>query len=219
MTLSGDPQAWLDFIEDQVPHLLDLIIAAWSEMPANSADALEDPTTESLCRGLRRHRAAASLPFRIDTQLVELDPAEGEKQGRMDIVFSPMVPDEAYYFCLECKRLNVVQDGRRRSLAAEYVKDGVQRFVRLQYGRRVRHGGMLGYVLDGRIPEAIRNVRQHIENHRQALGLTVKDGLVRSRFAEHLDYVLESSHVRERDALPFLLQHIFVAAHGARLST
>jgi len=215
MMLSGDPQAWLDFMEDQVPILLDLIIAAWSEMPSIPADALEDPTTEILCRGLRRHRAAASLPFRIDIQLVELDPAEGEKQGRMDIVFSPMVPDEAYYFCLECKRLNVVQEGRRRSLAAEYVKEGVRRFVRRQYGRRVRHGGMLGYVLDGRVPEAIRNVRRQIENHRQALGL-LSGGLTRSRFAGRLDHVLESSHTREHDGLPFLLQHVFVAAQDAR---
>jgi len=213
MMLSGDPRAWLDFIEDQVPILLDLIIAAWNEMPPIRADALEDPTTESLCRGLRRHRAAASLPFRIDTQLVELDPAEGERQGRMDIVFSPMVPDEAYYFCLECKRLNVVQEGRRRSLAAEYVREGVLRFVRRQYGRHVQHGGMLGYVLDGRVPEAIRNVRRQIETHRPALGL-IPDGLARSRFAGHLDHVLESSHVREQHSPPFLLQHVFVAAQN-----
>lgn len=215
MMLGGDPCAWLEFIDDQVPILLDLIMAAWNEMPPILTDALEDPTTESLCRALRRHRAAVSLPFRIDTQLVELDPAEGERQGRMDIVFSPMVPDEAYYFCLECKRLNVVQEGRRRSLAAEYVGEGVLRFVRRQYGQHVQHGGMLGYVLDGRVPEAIRNVRRQIETHRRALRL-IPDGLVPSRFAGGLDHILESSHVREQHGPPFLLQHVFMAAQNAR---
>jgi hypothetical protein len=38
------------------------------------------------------------------------------------------------------------------------------RFVSGQYANVVRHGGMLGYVLDGDITAAIANVHANIEN-------------------------------------------------------
>ena len=134
MSFEGDPTAWLDLIDSQVPAILRLIMSTWEKMPPLPPEALEDPTTEGLCRALRKNRTSAELPFRIDIQVVELDPAAGQEQGRMDIAFSPMVPHEAFYFCLECKRLNVAQQGRRRSLGAEYVAQGMLRFVNRQYG-------------------------------------------------------------------------------------
>lgn len=212
MTFGGDPTAWLDLIESQIPAVLRLVLSTWDEMPSLPADALEDPTTEAFCRALRKNRSSASLPFRIDIQMVELDPGADQTQGRMDITFSPMVPHEAFYFCLECKRLNVTVQGRRRSLGREYVIHGMTRFVNRQYGDLVRHGGMIGYVLDSRVDSAIDAVRKAVKLRRHSLQIVGERELQKSSFLPDTDNVLESSHSRASAAQPFLIQHIFVPA-------
>lgn len=212
MNFGGDPTAWLDLIDSQVPAILRLILSTWEEMPPLLPDAFEDPTTEALCRALRKNRTSASLPFRIDIQMVELDPAVGQDQGRMDIVFSPMVPHEAFYFCLECKRLNVTLQGRRRSLGPEYVTQGMLRFVKRQYGDQVRHGSMLGYVLDSRVDLAVNAVQTAIQARHDDLKMVGEAGLRRSSFLPDMEHIFETAHVRDEAAAQFLLQHIFAAA-------
>jgi hypothetical protein len=211
MSFGGDPTAWLDLIDSQMPAILRLILSTWREMPALSSDALEDSTTEALCRALRRNRTSGELPFRIDIQMVELDPAAGERQGRMDIVFSPMVPNEAIYFCLECKRLNALIGGQRRTLATEYVTQGVFRFVRRQYGAQVRHGGMLGYVLDGQIDAAVNAVAVAVVAQKDGLRFIGEPILSPSRFLPDGAGVFETAHTRADPQQPFLVQHIFSA--------
>ncbi len=213
MSFGGDPTAWLDLIDSQVPAILRLILSTWEGMPPLAPDAHEDPTTEGLCRALRRNRTTASLPFRIDIQMVELDPAAGQDQGRMDIAFSPMVPHEAFYFCLECKRLNVTFQGRWRSLGAEYVTQGMLRFVKRQYGDQVRHGGMLGYVLDSRVDVAVNAVQTAIRARRDDLRIAGEAGLRRSSFLPQTEHIFETAHARDDAVSQFLLQHIFAAAN------
>lgn len=211
MSFGGDPTAWLDFIDSQMPAILRLVLSTWRDMPPLAPNALEDPTTERLCRALRRNRTSGELPFRIDIQMVELDPAAGERQGRMDIVFSPMVPNEAIYFCLECKRLNAMIGGQRRTLATEYVSQGMFRFVRRQYGAQVRHGGMLGYVLDGQVDAAVNEVAVAIVAQKNELGLVGEPNLSPSRFLPDEAGVFETAHTRAEAQQPFLVQHIFSA--------
>jgi hypothetical protein len=100
---------WADLIDPMVPKILTLVIASWEEMPSLAADEKEDRITEALCRTLRQNRTARDLPFQIHTQFVELEPADDESLGRLDIVFIPPINREDSYFCLECKRLNVVK--------------------------------------------------------------------------------------------------------------
>ena len=130
----------------------------------------------------------------------------------MDIAFSPMVPHEAFYFCLECKRLNVTIQGRRRTLGTEYVTQGMQRFVKRQYGDQVRHGGMLGYVLDSRVDLAINAVQTAIRAGQDNLMIAGDAGLRRSSFLPEIEHLLETVHIRAGSASQFLLQHIFAAA-------
>jgi hypothetical protein len=79
----GVPSEWIDLIDSMVPDILELIVAAWALMPAIGPDSREDPITEQLCRLLRANRSSANLPFRIDIQMVELDPrvCYGHKNG------------------------------------------------------------------------------------------------------------------------------------------
>lgn len=211
MTHVGSPAEWVDLIESQVPIIVGLVIETWEAMPPPAGNELEDRVSEALCRGLRQSRTARQLPFRIDTQLAELDPAAGQDQGRMDIVFSPPVPREDVYFCLECKRLNVREGGGVRPYFAEYVQFGMFRFIRGQYALHVRFGGMLAFVLNGDVPGAMAGVEGNITAHHPALGMAAPGVLRTSSAGPNYSWLRETEHRRGTDPDAFLIQHLFMA--------
>lgn len=211
MTSLGSPDEWFDFIESQVPAILALIIETWETLPPPAGDELEDVVSETLCRALRQSRNRCALPFRIDTQLVELDPVVGQDQGRMDIVFSPMVPLESIYFALECKRLHVRGAKGMRPYYAEYVQFGMLRFVRGQYASAVRHGGMLAFVLDGDTAGAVAGVEGNIRANLPALGMDSPGGFQASTGRPEDGRVRETCHRRNGHVVPFVIQHVFMA--------
>ena len=75
------------------------------------------------------------------------------------------------YLAYECKRLNVISGGKWRSLATQYVKDGVARFVSEKYAADLPLGCMLGYVMDGEINTARAKVHASISSLRDEIGL------------------------------------------------
>ena len=211
MTHFGSPEEWIDLLESQVPAILGLVIDTWETMPSPAGNEREDTVSENLCRSLRQSRNSCDLPFRIDTQLVELDPAAGEDQGRMDIVFSPLAPREDIYFCLECKRLNVREADEVRPYFAEYVQFGMLRFVRGQYACSVRFGGMLAFVLDGNVAAAVAGVERNISKNHGKLGMAVPGKFRPSTARPGDSRVRETGHRREADLGPFVIQHLFMA--------
>ena len=212
MRALGAPDDWLDLIASLVPDILELVRSTWKTMPPLAPDALEDSTTEELCRRLRESRTAADLPFRIDIQLVELGQSSDADQGRMDIVFSPLLPTEVVYFCLECKRLNVTKSGSTRSYATEYVIHGMMRFITGRYASQVQHGGMLGYVLDGNVVGAISHVSVVIGRRREELRME-RLCLVRQSSIRTADpSAKETQHWRGPAGGRFVIQHLFLPA-------
>jgi hypothetical protein len=207
----GSPERWVDFIETQVPDILTLVIETWEAMPPPAGNELEDRVSELLCRSLRQSRNRCDLPFRIDTQLVELDPAAGQDQGRMDIVFSPAVPREDIYFCLECKRINVRGENGVRPCFVEYVRFGMFRFVRGQYANSVRHGGMLAFVLDGDVVGAISGVEVNIRNLSHDLGMDNSGAFSESTARPTDARIRETRHRRDQHADLFVIHHLFMA--------
>jgi hypothetical protein len=207
----GSPDEWVDLIDTQVPDILALVIDTWATLPAPAGNELEDRVSEDLCRALRQARTRCDLPFRIDTQLVELDPAAGQDQGRMDIVFSPPVPRENIYFCLECKRLNARGENGVRSYFVEYVRFGMIRFVRGQYAASVRHGGMLAFVLNGDVMAAISGVEVNIAALVQDLAMDAPGAFLASSIRPNDARVRETRHRRANEATLFAIHHLFMA--------
>lgn len=209
----GSPDGWVDFIESQMPQILELVVGTWEAMPPPAGNELEDTVSDALCRALRQSRSRCDLPFRIDTQLVELDPAAGQDQGRMDIVFSPPVPREDIYFCLECKRLNVRDHsgGTPRPYFVEYVQFGMLRFVRGQYANSVRFGGMLAFVLNGAVPAAISGVEDNIRRMRAELAMNDSGSFRTSSIRPTDSRVSETVHTRVTQIDPFVIHHLFMA--------
>jgi hypothetical protein len=214
MSFVGAPSEWVDLIDSLVPDILELVSNSWGQMPHLACDAREDPTTETLCKLLRRNRDTGKLPFQIQIQMVELDPNEGEDQGRMDIAFVPLVPSESIYFCLECKRLNVCYGDSIRPYFSEYVKQGMLRFVRGQYAKIVRHGGMLGYVLDGKIENAISGVQLSLKAHQTDLEMKRPCEFRRSSIRPADPTTKETHHSRKHDTSIFQIHHMFVSGNA-----
>jgi hypothetical protein len=212
VSIIGASTEWADLIDPMVPEILRLVVATWEAMPSPGADDKEDDITITLCRALRQNRDARKLMFQIHTQLVELEPAIGEDLGRQDIVFIPPIPREDIYFCVESKRLNVVKNGKRRTYASEYITHGMLRFVTGQYSKAVRHGGMIGYVLDGNVTEAMTNVEENIQTHHVALCMTAPGTLQSSTILPTDGRARETHHRRAHETTLFRIHHLFMAA-------
>ena len=208
----GVPDAWLDLIASLVPDILQLVWSTWQTMPPLARDALEDPTTDELCRKLRHTRSAAELPFRIDIEMIELGESVDAEQGRMDIVFSPLLAAEQVYFCLECKRLNVKKSGSTRSYATEYVVHGMMRFIAGRYASQVPQGGMLGYVLDGDLARAVERVSMAVGRRWEELGMRSPGAMLTSSILTGVATARETQHRRGPGREQFVIHHLFAPA-------
>jgi len=149
------------------------------------------------------------FPFLIRREDLEFNLDLAKETGRKDIVFFPSCQEEIY-LCLEAKRLNAVISGVRRSLADEYVKEGMQRFVDGKYARFVRHGAMIAYVLDGNTYRAIQNVENNIRSRRSELRMDKKGGLVASTIRPDDRRAKETRHHRAHEKAVFCIHHLFV---------
>jgi hypothetical protein len=80
----------------------------------------------------------------------QFDPETRENDGRADIRVLPVNPhkgDKAYYI-IECKRIDAVNTTGSTGLNAEYIKNGICRFVSGYYSSYFGTNGMLGFVVD-----------------------------------------------------------------------
>ena len=141
----------------------------------------------------------------------QTDSGEMRLTSSEDIVFFPPANDEDIYLCLEAKRLNAAVSGVRRSLADEYVREGMQRFVDGKYARFVRHGAMLGYVLDGNTDRAMKNVENNIRTRLTELRMDKNDGFLASSIRPDDPRSKETRHRRAHEATIFRIHHLFMA--------
>ena len=150
------------------------------------------------------------FPFLIRREDLEFDLNIEKEAGRKDIVFFPSHREEIY-ICIEAKRLNAMISGARRSLADEYVKEGMQRFVDGKYSRSVRHGAMLAYVLDGDIGRAMQNIENNIQKRLIELRMNKKGGLLPSTVRPADSRTKETRHQSSHENGHFRIHHLFVA--------
>lgn len=213
MTIAGNPGQWIDLLDSLVPDIVNLVLDGWGLMGSIPPDSKEDPVSEELCKMLRSARSLSELPLQVHTQFVELDSqSQGVDQGRIDIVFALLVPDESVYFALECKRVRVTHtDGSVRPYYSEYVTQGLFRFVSGQYSSEVRHGGMIAFVLDGNVTTAMRGIVRNIKAKSAPLGLTAA-GVEASQYVPTNPSVHQTTHQRTVAAGEVVVQHFFMSS-------
>lgn len=212
MTAVGDASMWSDaFPEDLVPQVLDLVTETWEGFPKPAPDEYEVPLTRRFKCALKRAKDYRKLPVRIEREAAEDDPGTADELGRIDLKFEPAGSAlEEVYFAFECKRLNAQENGSRRTLAPEYVTEGMMRFVAGQYAASMRHGGMIGYVLDGRCDDAIQLVEQNICKRCANLRMKAPGSLARSSLRPDHSLIRETSHALD-GSRRLCLHHLFLA--------
>lgn len=211
--IAGNPAAWDDFFQQHlIPTVLDLVVRAWERMEKPGRDEHEDAISVKLYAALVTGKDRSRHAFLIRYQDVEVDTDLAKETGRKDIVVYPSTFEEIY-FCLEAKRLNALVGGVRKSLADEYVKEGMQRFVDGKYARFVRHGGMLAYVLDGRVTRALNNVEKNIRSHLKKLGMNSPGGFLTSSMRPDDAWTKETHHRRGHEITLFHIHHLFMAGN------
>lgn len=207
----GDPSYWDNFFQQNlIPSILSCVIATWEQMPKPGPSDLEDTISLKLYSALINTKDRNAHAFLIRYQDVEVDTDLAKETGRKDIVFFPSHQEEIY-LCLEAKRLNAVVSGLRRSLADEYVKEGMQRFVDGKYARFVRHGAMLAYVLDGDIHRAMQNVENNIRKRFVELRMDKNNGFLTSTIRPDDPRTKETRHRRSHEKAVFRIHHLFVS--------
>lgn len=133
--------------------------------------------------------------------------ASGNCWGRIDLRLIHGYRDDVY-FAIECKRLNVISNGGRSSLAGAYVEKGMMRFITGQYARGLDKGGMLGYVMDGNVLNAIDSVKGAIDSRSTALAMPSGTSLSTCAIRPNTQEVRETRHLPK--GRQFFIYHLFV---------
>jgi hypothetical protein len=211
MTIIGNSSLWAGTFPDYlIPQILNLVVAAWSNFAKPEKNEHEVLITKKFRACLRQHRDLVKLPVKIDREIPEDDLQTGEEKGRIDLVFiSVERVREDVYFAFECKRLNRVDSSNKRdSLAPEYVKEGMMRFVTGKYSSSVNNGGMIGYIMDGNTDTAIRSVNRNINKNRIHLRISNPNSLLPSSLIPNNLEIKETQH--DLNGRNFMIHHLFL---------
>ncbi len=169
----GDPQSWTGRFRSVDQRFLERIPTVWSKcLDILPQQPHEDRITENLVHLLSKDRVVRRL-CELHYQFVPFGmTSEGGVSGKGYIDIALILDQERdRYVAYECKRLNVYYNESRQSLATPYVKEGMMRFVTEQYSEALPIACMLGYVIDGDMPFARKQVWKAIVAQTSNLGL------------------------------------------------
>ena len=172
--LVGDPTHWIARFRSLDVRFLECVLAVWPRCVAVlPVEPDEDTITINLVDILSRDAKARRLFHHLAYQHEPFGyTADGwaYSKGKIDMALL-LDQERERYLAYECKRLNVVRNGRTRSLATQYVLEGMTRFITQQYAADLPVGCMLGYVLDGNVTTARTKVRAAVNSHSGDIGL------------------------------------------------
>ena len=146
-----------------------------------------------------------------------IEPNLGTQDGRNDIRFYP--PSHArqtIFFTAECKRLHVNTASGFKSLANKYVDEGVIRFAEGKYSSGLPCGGMIGYVMDDRMDQALQSVLREIEKKkwRSRLRLRAKAKTPSGAIQSHR-WSIDTEHRRSDGR--FTMHHLLLGVRARRI--
>lgn len=115
-----------------------------------------------------------------------------KEHRRADICFSI----SGFELVIECKRLKFAD--------SKYLNNGVERFVRLKYGKQDTHAGMIGFVIGGDIEKITTNLKAKVGDFYFLPGF---EYLLGKRCLDW-EHSFQSCHKRENNS-PLFLYHMF----------
>jgi hypothetical protein len=195
------------FPSEDIPSILQNLQSCCKTLIRQKPSEIENDLTKRLYLQLCRYSEYRTGPIEPhwESQVVVLDDDEPGITGRVDIRFSCGRGIETY-FPVEAKRLFVTYPkGRNASLVADYIDDGMMRFVTGQYGSKMTVGAMLGYVCDNTVSKARSALIGAIDNYAEKLRLTA-EGRWQESTIEVTPPVDETRH--ELDSRGFTIYHM-----------
>lgn len=213
--IRGNIDLWADaFPQHLLPQVFEMLFSAWETFKASSdkpqPDDHEVPLTQRFRPFVTRDRKARLLPFTIWRESPEDDLKSSKEKGRIDLRLLHGYREEVY-FAFECKRLNVMFGSGFRSLASEYVNEGMMRFITGQYSIDLPEGGMIGFVLNGDVKGARDSVDISVRNKCTELKMDPPGGLSESSIRPKDGKASETLH--HLDSREFLIHHIFLSSY------
>lgn len=191
-----------------IPQLFRCIIAEWPRFIRPHRN-LENRITHRFVAHLQ-HTLRGSVPFGFHPRQKLVSPDSDPESGEVDITVLAGL-DPLVFFGFECKRLNVpsVKTGRVHSNASEYVgEDGMECFTTGRYHGGGDSGGMLGYVMDGRVKHARHAVDSAVRRRAGHLKLLAAKQLHPADLAPDLTDVLRTRHRTQTGV--YLIYHLFL---------
>lgn len=210
MTILGDASVWKDSFRDElIPEILTMVSEVWTALTKPRPSEQERRITKKLCAAIMQSQQLKRLPLRLDYDSVLLDP-DGNTIGVLDLRLVSDGYSPESYFSFECKRLYACSrsTARVKALTDEYVDKGMQRYVDGQYAPRMKHGGMIGYVLSGTVPRAIGAVQRQIQSKYGRLKMASPARLRQSLMRPADPTAKETEH--QRAVGLFRLHHLFL---------
>lgn len=171
----GDPSTWADKFRSIDTRFLQCVVAVWRNCVAFlPVQPDEDTITINLVAILSKDPNARRLFHYLEYQYEPFGYTEdgiAYSKGKIDMAVL-LDQEREMYLAYECKRLNVIYNGKKSSLATPYVLEGLSRFVTEQYAEGLPVGCMLGYVLDGDVKDAQSKVRAAIVSRKTEVALS-----------------------------------------------
>ena len=135
--------------------------------------------------------------------------------GRVDIqikTIKTFIKTE-YYYNIECKRINKIKTRQQTGLNAQYIKNGIYRFVSNYYTTYCGVNAMLGFVVEKiDINDNINNINFLLQKH-YSICNTVKYLEVAS-FIPHFEYHYRSDHKDSDNKIITLYHLMFDFSHN-----
>lgn len=214
-SIVGNTGSWKKdlFPDALIPDILELVVETWKIFKKPNRLDHEVPISRAFTDKLRLEKNRnGDLPFKIWYELPEIDTTD-DADGRIDICFDYIgTPREDVYFAFECKRLRIPYPSLSRPATnnSDYVGDqGMMCFVTGRYGGSVANGGMIGYVMDGKVSPAIISVGKLIKSKQAVLKLSMNMGLESSSLLPNLKNIKETKHSLGKKK--FTIHHVFLA--------
>jgi hypothetical protein len=157
----GDAADWLDEFKGYDARFIERLCEILpNALLALGPNPVEDDITHNLRLRFDKDAGIRRLFYSWETQFEPpYQDATGKyvRDGIIDLVlFWSQEPTP--YLAYEAKRLSVQMPSGFRSLAGEYLKEGLSRYATEKYAEGLPFGGMLGYVLDGDLPTASNRI-------------------------------------------------------------
>lgn len=206
--------SWPDFVQ----IVLELVTEACREFQHDQfveQNWKEDKFTIRLCYeyirpiALNNHlpiQAQYSVPV-ITSEILE-GREEPKKANVMDLTLYDIANPESHtiHFVFEAKRVCDSRLNRKyKDLRAQYTKEGIYRFINLEYANALDDAGMLGYVLGGSVSDIVNQI-----NSSMGKRLPPSNHLQPTSSLNGFGKIYQSTHERT-DGTNIALHHLFLA--------